>query len=105
MWILILFLIAVGAFVAWVIHKDKKEKEERSEETAEPTEAEKYLRFIQSGTLPSSPKTPPPVPQKKDERTLDRKYAEEKGLWICRYCETLNENSSTSCAACGMQRT
>ena len=36
--------------------------------------------------------------------TLDEEYAKVKGLWICEYCETLNEAGKNKCAACGKGR-
>ena len=108
MWWLVLVLAAITGIVVWAILKDKKEKkeiEEAEKEAKEATEAEKYLRFLQSGTFPSTPRPVPPVPQKKDEKSLDRQYAEQTGMWICPYCETLNVNSSAYCAACGSNRT
>ena len=50
-----------------------------------------------------TPVAPPPVESKpsRNKKTADAIYANENNMWVCRYCETLNENSKEKCAACG----
>lgn len=37
----------------------------------------------------------------KRSRTLDEEYAASHGMWVCAWCETLNDNAASSCVACG----
>lgn len=36
--------------------------------------------------------------------SLDEKYAQKTGLWVCEYCETLNLAVQKTCLACGCER-
>lgn len=38
------------------------------------------------------------------KKSLDRIFAENNNMWVCRRCETLNRNGSISCGACGATR-
>ena len=47
---------------------------------------------------------PEPKPKPVQLPSLDAVYAEKNGLWVCKYCETLNQKGSLSCGACGENR-
>ena len=95
----VLLIVAGVIVVAYGVYKYKNTKEDEKDEISEDS------YYVPPLPKPPATPAPKPVPPKKEEKSLDRKYAEAKGLWVCPYCETLNENTSTSCAACGMQRT
>lgn len=37
-------------------------------------------------------------------KSIDTSYAEKHGQWICRYCETMNDDSLDTCQVCGSPR-
>lgn len=41
---------------------------------------------------------------KRIQESLDALYAYSHGMWVCRYCETLNDGMARSCCACGMDK-
>lgn len=45
----------------------------------------------------------PAVPTR-DERTMDEHFARSHGQWVCTYCETLNDETLSTCRACGQRR-
>ncbi len=48
-----------------------------------------------------APAEPAPQPA---EQSLDRRYATHHGQWVCRFCETLNDDRLGLCQACGQPR-
>ena len=36
--------------------------------------------------------------------STDQLYANSNGMWVCRYCETLNDAGKEECAACGAKK-
>ena len=40
----------------------------------------------------------------RDRKTIDEHYAASHGQWRCPYCETLNGDDLSICAACGQPR-
>ena len=49
-------------------------------------------------------KEPTPAERPLDEKSIDKHFAEHRGQWICRYCETINEPGMVLCQACGQPR-
>ena len=49
-------------------------------------------------------KEPTPAERPLDEKSIDKRFAEHRGQWICRYCETINEPGMVLCQACGQPR-
>ena len=49
-------------------------------------------------------KEPAPTERPLDEKSIDKHFAEHRGQWICRYCETINEPGMVLCQACGQPR-
>ena len=45
-----------------------------------------------------------PIPERRDDTSIDKGYAAQHGMWVCGYCEVLNDNSLTVCQACGQPR-
>ena len=39
------------------------------------------------------------------KKAADAEFAAKNNLWVCPYCETMNEQSNTCCAACGKRKT
>lgn len=86
----ILALLAVALLLRVnVIHFSKKK---RKEGTPDDDGGLKPLD-IES---PSTPTSPPPKPQ-----NIEEMYAENNGLLVCPFCETLNAKGNTRCCACG----
>ncbi len=47
-------------------------------------------------------RTEPPVIR--DKTSIDKGYADKHGMWVCGYCEVLNDDSLRICQACGNPR-
>ena len=103
MWWVFVILVLGAACIAYGVYRHNKEKKESEEEEKLAETPDRPLYLDSKPVAP--PKPVPPVPKKKDEKSLDRQFAEQNGMWICPYCETLNVNSSACCAACGSNRT
>ena len=43
-------------------------------------------------------------PDSAGDGSIDKHYAEHHGQWVCRYCETMNDDSLGLCQACGSPR-
>ena len=69
----------------------RKGKPNRAEEPAQ-----KLL-----GSLAEKTRSGPPA---RGPESIDEGYAEEHGMWVCRYCEVLNEETLGVCRACGQPR-
>ncbi len=41
--------------------------------------------------------------QRRTQTSLDARYAQYNNLWVCEYCETLNEDRYDTCEVCGQQ--
>ena len=41
------------------------------------------------------------APERKRQTSLDTLYAQNHGMWVCRYCETINDRAAKKCVACG----
>lgn len=39
-----------------------------------------------------------------NQRSLDEIYAQKNKLWVCKHCETMNEQGIATCRACGSSR-
>lgn len=40
----------------------------------------------------------------KSQKSLDMLYAESHGMWVCRFCETINDGGARYCDACGAKK-
>ena len=45
-----------------------------------------------------------PIRERKDDTSIDKGYAAQHGMWVCGYCEVLNDNTLNICQACGQPR-
>ena len=45
-----------------------------------------------------------PIRERRDDTSIDKGYAAQHGMWVCGYCEVLNDNKLNICQACGQPR-
>ena len=62
------------------------------------------VREEEAETKAEPAKEPTPAERPLDEKSIDKHFAEHRGQWICRYCETINEPGMVLCQACGQPR-
>ena len=62
------------------------------------------VREEEAETKAEPAKEPTPAEHPLDEKSIDKHFAEHRGQWICRYCETINEPGMVLCQACGQPR-
>ncbi len=53
---------------------------------------------------PEPAQAPAPADRPMDEKSIDKHFADHHGQWICRYCETINDQGLVLCQACGQPR-
>ena len=46
----------------------------------------------------------PKTGARRDPTSIDKGYAAQHGMWVCGYCEVLNDNKLNICQACGQPR-
>lgn len=64
---------------------------------------ENLVGSLAGGEAPAAPR-PAPRTQYRDDRSIDKHYADRRGQWICPYCETINDPGLVLCQACGQPR-
>lgn len=92
--IIVALIVLLVALIIVVDHENDTASAFTEAEKEVPTQPLKYTTNV----VPGSEKKRPPL------KSLDAVYAEKNGLWVCNYCETLNQNGSLQCAACGENR-
>lgn len=115
-----LLVILIGIAVIWAAYffsnragktsrtkkSEKSEKSDKSEKSEKPEEPEEHPKENKSGLkgdLADGTAFSHPVNHgvKASKQSLDALYAEAHGLWVCRHCETMNDNYAPNCVACG----
>ena len=94
--VVVVALILIGVLVWAIGDYSSKKSAEKEEKTGK----------IRDVTVPGAEtKRPEPVQPKTAQESLDAQYARMHGLWVCPYCETLNERERRRCIACGAEKT
>lgn len=94
-----------------------KKKEEKTEKHSpdvpeRKTKIEDKTEKLSRGTselknnIPGFEKPKPTEEQvkTKSQKSLDMLYAESHGMWVCRFCETINDGGARYCDACGAKK-
>lgn len=101
--LIIVALLIIGAIIFFTT-KDDSHKTEKPTESMKPVEPVKPVEPT-SGlkiNIPNvEPVTKPVAHITVHQKSLDMIYAETHDMWSCSHCETLNDNWSVSCIACG----
>ena len=66
-----------------------------------------YLNRTKGKYEPRPEPWPEPKPKPKpigEQESLESVYARVNSKWVCMYCETINDNSSNTCRACGHRK-
>ena len=83
----------------------EKKPEEKKPEEKKPGLMGSLAAEDRRRTYGDGPAVPPGEPRRGRETTsIDKGYAAQHGMWVCGYCEVLNDNSLTVCQACGQPR-
>lgn len=96
------FIIAVvGIAIIWTVFYYRNKAEQKKTEELEKTEAPSL-----KVNIPEMKEVPPsaPKPNRVDQVSLDALYADEHGMWVCARCETLNDDGTIKCSACGANK-
>ena len=102
--VLLVFALPIVAAVICAISKKKRDAAIVEDSKREELKFSKsYRKSYDPGQKPIE--TEKETSKKGAQSSLDELYARENGLWICRYCETINQNSDERCAACGARKT
>ena len=107
-------IISIVAIVAviWIIYFISK-PEHRFPKASEPTDkketaAENHSRETSElkNNIPGFEKQNATEKQEniKSQKSLDMLYAESHGMWVCRFCETINDGGARYCDACGAKK-
>ena len=107
-------IISIVAIVAviWFIYYISK-PEHRLSKDSEPkdkkeTKAENHSRETSElkNNIPGFEKQKATEKQEniKSQKSLDMLYAESHGMWVCRFCETINDGRARYCDACGAKK-
>ena len=97
---IIFILILIGAVILIISRSAKNAKEKRAEE--EKRKEESGLKVNIPGV--EKAKKPEAKGNKANQKSLDMLYAEVHGMWSCPHCETLNDEMTLYCSACGAKK-
>lgn len=108
--ILILVIVAIIWAGYFISNREKKlhSSDIPSQEIPQENETEELSKKGSGlkNTIRGFQTSPPEdkKPEIKSKKSLDMLYAESHGMWICRYCETINDGGAKYCDACGAKK-
>ena len=105
---IIVLLLIFGPLLLWLHDFFERRQEEGKAEEIETGEAITTVNEIKKATAIDAGREDASDEQNASEQeaplSLIRMYAKEHDLWICPYCETLNEHERHDCIACGAKQ-
>ena len=100
-------VILIGIGIIWATYYYSSRAEQKKK--AEPEKKAESEKMEASNLIVSVPGVKKPKVEKaktggRTQESLDSLYASSHGMWICRYCETLNDGGALQCSACGAKK-
>ena len=102
----VLVLTLIGLILA-ALQQKAKEKKGPASSAGRGAPADPLLMgaLARPGAAQAGEAQTAPAPEReRDQDTIDKRYAEHFGRWVCRYCETINQDGLNVCQACGRPR-
>ncbi len=98
--------ILVGLGIIWAVYyySNKAEKKKDGVKKSEEKEQEKSEKANDNDSTKEESSSTTATVEEYVQVSLDQLYANSHGIWVCRYCETLNDAGKEDCSACGAKK-
>ena len=94
-------VILIGIGIIWAIFYYSNKAEQKKKEELEKKEASSLKVSIPGVEKPKAEKA---KTGGRTQESLDSLYASSHGMWVCKCCETLNDEGALRCSACGAKK-